>query len=85
MAFSYTTVGFIGLGTMGYPMVDNLAKKLPAAATIYVFDVSEEAMVRITTSNPSRVFSCRSAKEVAEKSVSKQNKLTQTHFLQRTA
>jgi 3-hydroxyisobutyrate dehydrogenase len=70
MSFSYTTVGFIGLGTMGHPMVENLVKKLPPKTEIYVFDVSEEAMERITTNNQSRVYSCHNAKEVAEKSVS---------------
>lgn len=69
MSLSYMAVGFIGLGTMGYPMVDNLAKKLPSQTRIYVFDVSEEAMVRITTQYQGRVHSCHDAKEVAEKSV----------------
>ena len=71
MSFTYSTVGFIGLGTMGYPMVENLAQKLPAEAKIYVYDVSADALDRITASFPNRVYASSSAKEVTEKSVSK--------------
>lgn len=69
MSLSYTAIGFIGLGTMGYPMVENLVKKLRSQTRVYVFDVSEEAMVRITTQYEGRVHSCHNAKEVAQKSV----------------
>jgi 3-hydroxyisobutyrate dehydrogenase len=69
MSFSYSTVGFIGLGTMGYPMVENLVAKLPPSAKIFVFDVSKEALKRITVQNQGRVQACSSAKEMAEKSV----------------
>ena len=70
MAVSYKTVGFIGLGAMGFPMVENLDKKLPSSVKIYVFDVSADAIQRITAKNPARVLSCTSSKEVAENSVS---------------
>lgn len=69
MSFSYSTVGFIGLGTMGYPMLENLVAKLPSSAKIFVFDVSNEALERITVQNQGRVQTCSNAKEVAEKSV----------------
>ncbi|KFY65404.1 hypothetical protein V496_02596 [Pseudogymnoascus sp. VKM F-4515 (FW-2607)] len=68
MSFKYSTVGFIGLGTMGYPMVENLAQKLPAEVKIYVYDLSTDALDRITTTFPNRVYASYSAKEVAEKS-----------------
>lgn len=71
MAFTYTTVGFIGLGTMGYPMAENLVKKLPRKTKICVYDISEEALVRIMANNEGRVYLCHTAKDVAEKSVSK--------------
>ena len=69
MSFSYSTVGFVGLGTMGYPMVENLVEKLPPSAKIFVFDVSKEALGRITMKSQPKVQACSSAKEVAEKSV----------------
>lgn len=55
---------------MGYPMVENLVKKLPPKTEIYVYDISEQALVRIIANNGGQVYSCRTAKDVAEKSVS---------------
>lgn len=71
MPLTYSAVGFIGLGTMGYPMVENLAQKLPTEAKIYVYDVSADALDRIRANFPNRVYVSSSSKEVAEKSVSK--------------
>jgi 3-hydroxyisobutyrate dehydrogenase len=69
MAFQYAAVGFIGLGTMGIPMVENLIKKLPSSTKIYVYDVSEQAVKKIESENKGKVHACSNSKEVAEKSV----------------
>jgi 3-hydroxyisobutyrate dehydrogenase len=69
MASPYTAVGFIGLGTMGIPMVENLTKKLPSSSKIYVYDVSQQAVNKIEAENKGKVCACSSSKEVAEKSV----------------
>ena len=68
------TFGFIGLGAMGTPMVQNLAEKLPTGIKIYVFDVVEKAVDGLCSQCPNRVLKTQSAREVAEKSVSKRNK-----------
>lgn len=69
MSISYTSIGFIGLGNMGYPMVENMVKKLPSSVKIYVFDVSEQAVKKISSEHKERVFPCSNSKEVARKSV----------------
>jgi 3-hydroxyisobutyrate dehydrogenase len=73
MSSSYSAVGFIGLGTMGYPMVENLVKKLPPPVKIFVFDVVNDAVQKITTANKERVYACKNSKEVADNSVSIRN------------
>lgn len=71
MAQLPNSVGFIGLGVMGYPMVQNLADKLPKDAKLFVYDVSEDAMKRILEEKgPERIKVCQNAKHVAENSVS---------------
>lgn len=70
MLYTYSTVGFIGLGAMGFPMVENLVKKLPPVAKVFVFDVSEEALQRIANNQAEgRVHICGSSREVAESAV----------------
>ncbi|KAI0121258.1 NAD binding domain of 6-phosphogluconate dehydrogenase-domain-containing protein [Xylariales sp. AK1849] len=60
-------IGFIGLGTMGFPMAKNLSDKLPAGAKLYVFDVVKDAMEKLEAATPSgRVVSCKTAAEVAD-------------------
>ena len=65
----YSTIGFIGLGVMGYPMCENLIKKVPETTKFYVFDVVESALERISSNHPERITRCGSSKEVAERSV----------------
>lgn len=65
----YKTLGFIGLGAMGKPMVTHLANKLPQNAQIYVYDVVEEVVDGICKDFPDRVIKLTNAKAVAEKSV----------------
>ncbi len=63
------SIGFIGLGAMGTPMVVNLATKLPHGSQIYVHDVVVSLVEELCTSFPDRVVKCVNAKEVTEKSV----------------
>ncbi|KAL2011656.1 hypothetical protein VTN00DRAFT_4374 [Thermoascus crustaceus] len=64
----YKSVGFIGLGAMGAPMVRHLAAKLPHGTPIFVFDVVESIVDDICTQHPGRIFKSTNAKDVAEKS-----------------
>jgi 3-hydroxyisobutyrate dehydrogenase len=65
-----TSVGFIGLGAMGKPMVINLAKKLPKGSQIHVYDIVTAVVDETVALFPDSIFKCASAKEVAEKCVS---------------
>lgn len=65
----YKSVGFIGLGAMGAPMVRHLAAKLPDGTPIFVFDVVQGIVDEICAQNPGRIFKSTNAKDVAEKSV----------------
>jgi 3-hydroxyisobutyrate dehydrogenase len=65
-----TSVGFIGLGAMGKPMVINLAKKLPKGSQIHVYDIVMAVVDETVALFPDSIFKCASAKEVAEKCVS---------------
>lgn len=52
------------------PMVQNLAKKLPETAQIYVFDVVQEALETISKEHPEpKVIVCKDCKDVASRSV----------------
>lgn len=67
--FKYTTLGFVGLGAMGRPMVDRLAKKLPEETKIFIFDVVEKILDEVCAEFPEKVSKCADAREVADKSV----------------
>jgi 3-hydroxyisobutyrate dehydrogenase len=63
-------VGFIGLGIMGFPMAANLAHKLPQNSNIYAYDISSDSLSRLQSrGSGSRVYICKSSKEVAKMSV----------------
>ncbi|CAI6227867.1 unnamed protein product [Periconia digitata] len=62
----FKTVGFIGLGAMGKPMLMNLVNKLPSESQFFVFDVCEPAMDEICKQFPDQVFRRASPKHVAE-------------------
>ena len=67
-----SSVGFIGLGAMGRPMVANLAAQLPASSNIYVHDVVPSAadeVRKLCASLSVTIINCPNAKEVAIKSV----------------
>lgn len=67
---NYRNVGFIGLGNMGYPMVQNLAKKLPDATKVIIFDLNAQAMETLKTEYPSKIMKGKNAQEVFRQSVS---------------
>jgi len=69
-SIQFLSVGFVGLGGMGKPMVTQLARKLPKDAFIYVRDVVKQAEDDLISQFPEKIAACASAREVAEKSVS---------------
>jgi len=64
------SIGFVGLGAMGKPMVTNLAKALAQGSHIHVYDVVSAPMDELSESFPETIVKCGSPKEVTEKSVS---------------
>lgn len=67
--FVYDTLGFIGLGAMGYLMAEQLMRKLPSTSKIYVFDIAPSVTKQLSSESGGKIFPCSSAQEVAEKSV----------------
>ncbi|KAF2871636.1 NAD binding domain of 6-phosphogluconate dehydrogenase-domain-containing protein [Massariosphaeria phaeospora] len=64
--FEFKTLGFIGLGAMGKPMLTHLANKLPSESQIYVFDVAEKVVDEVCAQFPNRVHKASSARDVAQ-------------------
>lgn len=75
MASEPVSVGFVGLGTMGFPMAANLISKLPKGSKMYVYDISVDSVSKFKAQHPEEVVPCDSAKEVTEQSVSDQRSL----------
>jgi 3-hydroxyisobutyrate dehydrogenase-like beta-hydroxyacid dehydrogenase len=69
------SIGFIGLGAMGKPMVFNLARSLAPGAHIHVYDVLPAAMEDVLAVFPDTIVKCSSAKEVTEQTVRAINKI----------
>ena len=65
---SVETIGFIGLGVMGYPMASLLAQKLPPDTRLFVFDVAQTQLKKIKSEHPDRIMVAESSKEVTESS-----------------
>ena len=63
-------VGFVGLGAMGYPMAQQLARKLPSQTKLLVFDVLSGAVDDIRAEFDGKIEACFSSKEVTEGSAS---------------
>ena len=68
---NYKSIGFIGLGLMGVPMVENVIKKTNSNVRIYVNDVVEDPVKYLCDQYPDRVEKCETAKNIADKSVCK--------------
>ena len=65
------SLGFVGLGAMGNPMVVNLAKSLSSGSRIHVHDIVAAAVEELVVASfPHVVIKCASDAEVAEKSAS---------------
>lgn len=62
-------IGFIGLGAMGTPMAQNLAKSLPEGDRVCIFDVSQAVMDDLQSTDPDRYFKATDAKQIAELNV----------------
>lgn len=71
MAHTFKSVGFIGLGLMGMPMLENLIKKLPDTTRFFVYDVSAATTDSICSRYGARVKACENARDVADQAVCK--------------
>jgi 3-hydroxyisobutyrate dehydrogenase-like beta-hydroxyacid dehydrogenase len=76
MDSQYKSIGWIGLGLMGIPMVENLIKKMPDSTLFHVYDVNENAVKELLAKYPERSRPAQSSREVAEKSVCKRTGAT---------
>ncbi|OAL45544.1 hypothetical protein IQ07DRAFT_212004 [Pyrenochaeta sp. DS3sAY3a] len=65
-SYEFKTLGFIGLGAMGRPMLEHLANKLPSESRIWVYDVFEKVVDELCSQYPDRVLKGTSAKDVAQ-------------------
>ncbi|KAI1084509.1 NAD binding domain of 6-phosphogluconate dehydrogenase-domain-containing protein [Whalleya microplaca] len=63
-----SSIGFIGLGAMGKPMVVNLVKSLPPRAQVFIYDLVEALVDELVISFPSVIVKSAHAKQVAENS-----------------
>ena len=64
------TIGWIGLGAMGFPMALNLVKKMDNGTHFFVYDVVQGFVDRfVKEGGEERVHACTGAKKVADKSV----------------
>jgi 3-hydroxyisobutyrate dehydrogenase len=68
-ASEFKALGFIGLGAMGKPMLEHLARKLPKESRIWVYDVVEKAVDEVCAIFPDRVLKGTSAAHVAQHAV----------------
>ena len=64
------SVGFVGLGNMGFPMAENLVSKLPPGSKVLVYDIASEAVAKFVALHPDSAVACVSAKGVTENAVS---------------
>ncbi|KAF2159602.1 hypothetical protein M409DRAFT_70917 [Zasmidium cellare ATCC 36951] len=62
------SIGWIGLGLMGNPMIRNLLKKVSEDTQFYIHDVVRESVERLVEEGNGRVHACESSVEVADKS-----------------
>lgn len=62
----FRTLGFIGLGAMGKPMLEHLANKLPRESRLWVYDVVEQVVDDVCAAFPDRVYRATSAANVAQ-------------------
>lgn len=63
------SIGWIGLGLMGNPMIRNLLKKMSEDTQFFIHDVVRESVDKLVEEGKGRVHACESSVEVADKSV----------------
>lgn len=63
------TIGFIGLGNMGFWMASHLAEKLPASSKLRVFDIIPALVDDICAKYPEKIVGCSGPKDVVIESV----------------
>ncbi|KAJ7594584.1 NAD binding domain of 6-phosphogluconate dehydrogenase-domain-containing protein [Mycena floridula] len=65
-----TSLGWIGIGAMGYPMASQLRQKLPSTTAITIYDIDTSAVERFVAEYESfgEIVVAENAREVAEKS-----------------
>lgn len=63
------SIGWIGLGLMGNPMIRNLLTKMASETKFFVHDVVRESVDKLAEEGKGRVHACESSIEVADKSV----------------
>jgi len=66
---NFKTLGFIGLGAMGKPMLEHLARKLPQESRLWVYDVVEHIIDEVCAAFPDRVYKGTSAADIAQHTV----------------
>lgn len=64
------SISLIGLGAMGFPMAQNLAKKLPDSTKLFVYDLNQQAVEQLSTEFPHKVVKAKSARDAISPSVS---------------
>jgi 3-hydroxyisobutyrate dehydrogenase len=69
MAIEIGKIGFIGLGLMGLPMVNNLIKNTPDTTTFFVYDVVEDTVKKFCDEHSTRAKAMKSSRDVAEEAV----------------
>ena len=62
----FKSLGFIGLGAMGKPMLEHLANKLPEESRLWVYDIVEQVVDEVCAAFPDRVYKGTSAADVAQ-------------------
>ncbi|KAH9815738.1 NAD binding 2-domain-containing protein [Teratosphaeria destructans] len=63
------SIGWVGLGSMGYPMATNLLHKTGDEMHLYVYDVVQESIDKFVHDGKGRAHACSSSKEVADEAV----------------
>ena len=63
------TIGFIGLGAMGLPMAQNVARKSPLEELI-VFDLNTQAVEQLLAEFPTKTDKGSNARDVITRAVS---------------
>lgn len=69
MADRIGNIGFIGLGLMGLPMVQNLIKKTPESTQFFIYDIVDDALTKFCDEHTTRVTAMKSSSDVAEQAV----------------